>query len=228
MLEGSLGAAQPLFEWTDLSQDSGLFNATRKVSGDPLDFLVSFPSVCVTGFLIHGSAIDVAAECKASKLYFGQKPPKSFATRWGQTDKRNKMTGSARAQPTVLELVLKSDSRTWTDLAFCTLYSGVVSCMCVVHPHGPMLVHTHTCVISAHEPSSVAATGVPEWWQLIMKNQIWGVPFLSSCRSLAFPRNPPVAFCDPEKEVSIWKQLFPREWDDILMSVLWAVEEIQG
>lgn len=76
---------------------------------------------------------------------------------------------SARALLTILELVLKSNSCTLTDLPFCTLYSGVVVCVCVrvcvggVHPHVPTLMHTHTCVISAHEPSSVAATGVPEW-----------------------------------------------------------------
>ena len=75
-----------------------------------------------------------------------------------------------------------------------------------------MNAHAYTpYVISFCEPSSTAAaTEASEWWQLIMKHYAWCVPFISSCRSLAFPRNSPVDLCNPGKEVSIWKQLLLR------------------
>ena len=86
------------------------------------------------------------------------------------------------------------------------LFPSVLGCVCVYE-----CSRIYTCVTSFCEPSSIAAaTEASEWWQLIMKHYAWCVPFISSCRSLAFPRNPPVDLCNPGKEVSIWKQLLLR------------------
>ena len=86
------------------------------------------------------------------------------------------------------------------------LFPSVLGCVWVYE-----CSRVYTCVISFCEPSSTAAAiGASEWWQLIMKHYAWCVPFISSCRSLAFPRNPPADLCNPGKEVSIWKQLLLR------------------
>ena len=86
------------------------------------------------------------------------------------------------------------------------LFTSVLGCVCVYE-----CSCIYTYVISFCEPSSTAAaTEASEWWQLIMKHYAWCVPFISSCRSLAFPRNSPVDLCNPGKEVSIWKQLLLR------------------
>lgn len=150
MPEGRLGAAQPLSEWTDLSQDSGLFNITRKVSGDLLGF-PGFFSFCVR-YRVLNPGVCYWPGCwmnaKAPSSTLDRRPPKSFATQWGQTDKRNETTVSARALPTILELVLKSDSCTSTDLPFCTLYSGMVLCVRVCVCVGCTLMCLRSCTLT--------------------------------------------------------------------------------
>lgn len=113
---------------------------------------------------------------------------------------------SPRALRTILAIVLKSHLCTLTGPSVC--FTLVWYCVCVCMN---TFVHTHVCVISSREPSGIAAaTGAPDWWQLIMKHQVWYVPLIASCRSLAFPQSPPVALCNPGKEVPICKQLFLR------------------